>query len=160
MSATAAAWLGGFLLLMASIYLGTGWMLALFEFPGALETTKPEDFGPRFGAPVKRAVKFFTVWTILMVVGGTVLAVHEWDHGNYRWAPVLYAVAAAASAAFTMIVIFPVNKHLSGTITDETEFKHYLGLWIRYTHIRTALWTLEWLAMGAWVVALAGRGLK
>ncbi|MCU1346865.1 MAG: hypothetical protein JWL70_3131, partial [Acidimicrobiia bacterium] len=43
MSATAAGWLGGFLLLMASIYLGTGWMLSLFEFPGIVESTKPAD---------------------------------------------------------------------------------------------------------------------
>jgi hypothetical protein len=160
MSATAAGWLGGSLLLMASIYLGTGWMLSLFEFPGIVDSTKPEEFPKRFGGPVHRAVGFFTVWTVLMIVGGTILAVHEWDHGNYKWAPVVYIAAAVISAALTVIMIFPVNKRLSAVIPDENEFKRYLRKWIFYTHIRTGLWTLEWLAMGLWMVALAGRGLK
>ncbi|MCU1346559.1 MAG: hypothetical protein JWL70_2825, partial [Acidimicrobiia bacterium] len=145
---------------LASIYLGTGWMVSLFEFPGIVESTKPADFPERFGGPVHRAVVFFSVWTVLMTVGGIILAVHEWDHGNYKWAPVVYTAAAVISAAFTMIVIFPVNKRLSAVIVDETEFRRYLRKWVLYTHIRTGLWTVEWIAMGVWLTALAGRGLK
>ena len=61
MSAGATAWLGGALLLFASLYFGLGWGLVLFQFPGALEATRPGGFSERFGRPVRTAVAFFTV---------------------------------------------------------------------------------------------------
>jgi hypothetical protein len=62
------------LLFFASTYMGTGFGLVALQFPGALENTKPDDFGTRFGSAVRLATIYFTV-TTFMVVGGALAGV-------------------------------------------------------------------------------------
>lgn len=155
MSAAATAWLGFALLLFATLYFGLGWGLVLFQFPGALDATKPGGFSERFGRPVRTAVAFFTVWSVLMVVGGVILTVAEWDEGNYRWGPLVYTVATVVATTFTVVLIVPVNKALYADVPDPGQFRSLLGRWIRLNIVRTVIWTVEWLAMAFWFVALA-----
>ena len=119
MSAGPTAWLGGALLLFASLYFGLGWGLVLFQFPGALQATRPGGFAERFGRPVRTAVTFFSVWSVLMVVGGIVLTVAEWDQGGYRWGPLVYTVATVVATTFTVVLILPVNRALYADVPDE-----------------------------------------
>jgi hypothetical protein len=65
------------LLFFASIYMGTGFGLVALQFPGALENTKPDDFGTRFGSAVRLATIYFTVAITSMVVGGLWLAYRD-----------------------------------------------------------------------------------
>jgi hypothetical protein len=155
MSATATAWVGGALLLFASMYLGTGWSLVLFQFPGAAETTRRQQFPDRFGRPVRTAVGFFSVWSLLMVVGSTVLTVAEWDQGGYRWGPLVYLVTAVGATAFTVVFILPVNRALYVDLDDDERFRTLLVRWMRLNVVRTFIWTVEWAAIALWFVALA-----
>jgi hypothetical protein len=154
-SATATAWVGGALLLFASMYLGLGWSLVLFHFPGAADTTRREHFPERFGAPVRRAVGYFSVQSLLMVAGSILLTITEWDEGGYKWGPLVYLVGAIVATAFTVVFILPVNRGLYEDIDDEERFRGLLVRWIRLNVIRTLMWTVEWLAMALWFVALA-----
>jgi hypothetical protein len=155
MSAGPTAWLGGALLLFASLYFGLGWGLVLFQFPGALQATRPGGFAERFGRPVRTAVAFFTVWSVLMVVGGIVLTIAEWDQGGYRWGPLVYTVATVVATTFTVVLILPVNRALYADVPDEAQFRSLLRRWINLNIIRTLIWTVEWLAIALWFVALA-----
>lgn len=154
MSLTATTWLGFFLLLFASFYFGFGASMAIFQFPGALERTKPAQFPERFGGPLKMAVAFLTVWSTLMLVGGLVLTIAEWDQGAYKWGPLVYFVATAAATTVTLALIFPVNRVLNTPTDDAVAFRATLTKWIRLNLFRTCLWTTEWLAMALWFVAL------
>ncbi len=155
MSAAASAWTGAALLLFASFYFGFGASMAIFQFPGAVERTHPGQFPERFGGPLKLAVTFLTVWSTLMIVGGLILTIAKWDEGNYRWGPLIYLVATLAATSVTIFLIFPVNRVLNTPTNDAAFFRMTLAKWIRLNLARTALWTIEWLAMGLWFVALA-----
>jgi hypothetical protein len=154
-SAGPTAWLGGALLLFASLYFGLGWGLVLFQFPGALESTKPGGFSERFGRPVRTAVAFFSVWSVLMVVGGIWLTVAEWDQGGYRWGPLVYTIATVVATAFTVVLILPVNRQLYEEVPDVARFRSLLKRWITLNIVRTLIWTVEWVAIALWFVALA-----
>jgi hypothetical protein len=154
-NATATAWVGGALLLFASLYFGLGWGLVLFQFPGAMQSTRPGGFSERFGRPVRTAVTFFSVWSLLMVVGGIVLTIAEWDQGGYKWGPLVYLVATVVATTFTVVLILPVNRALYAEVTDPGEFRRLLGRWIQLNIIRTLIWTVEWAAIALWFVALA-----
>lgn len=155
MSTTATAWLAFFLLLFASFYMGFGMSMAIFQFPGALDRTSPGQFPERFGGPLKLAVIFLTVWTTLMLAGGLVMTIAEWDHGNYRWAPLVYLVATVVATTITLALIFPVNKVLNTPTDDAVMFRSTLARWIRLNLLRAVVWTIEWLAMALWFVAMA-----
>ena len=154
-SAAATAWVGGALLLFASLYFGLGWGLVLFQFPGALESTKPGGFSERFGRPVRTAVAFFTVWSLLMVVGGVILTIAEWDQGGYRWGPFVYTIATVVATTFTVLLILPVNRVLYQEVPEPARFRALLSRWITLNIIRTVIWTVEWIAIALWFVALA-----
>lgn len=158
MSAAATAWTGGALLLFASIYLGVGFTELVMLFPGAIETTKRTDFSVRFADPVRRAVAYFAVQSVLMVAGSLALTISEWDQGGYRWAPLVYLVMTVAATAFTVVFIVPVNKRLSEEIADDREFTGLLTRWVQLNIVRCGFWTVEWLAIALWFVALATKG--
>jgi hypothetical protein len=62
------------LLLCASMYLGTGWSLVLFSFPGRDKLTI-DNYYDQFVPPVERATRFFTWWTVLMMAAAVVLII-------------------------------------------------------------------------------------
>lgn len=157
MSADVTAWVGGALLLFASIYLGVGFTQVVMLFPGAVKTTKAADFSDRFAAPVRRAVAYFAVQSTLMVIGGVALTIGEWDQGGYRWGPLLYLVMTLAATAFTVVFILPVNRRLYEEIADEGEFTRMLTRWVQLNVVRAGLWAVEWAAIALWFVALATR---
>ena len=66
---TLSVLLGAALLLPASLYLGMGFTLVALMFPGALQSTTAASFPQRFGDPVRRAVSFFTVVSLLRLAG-------------------------------------------------------------------------------------------
>jgi hypothetical protein len=160
MSVTTTALLAGALLLFASIYLGMGWSLVLFQFPGAVETTRAHNFPDRFGGPVRRAVGFFSVVSVLMFVGGILLTIDQWDQGARRYWPLLYAVGVAAATTFTVVLILPVNRALYREIADDRQFRTLLSRWMRLNVVRTGLWTVEWVAIVGWFLLLAMEGLR
>ena len=151
---TTEAWLGAGLLFFASLYLGMGFSLVVLQFPGALATTRSTDFPQRFGDPVRRAVGFFTVGSVLMVGGAIWLTALEWDDGGRRLLPLAYLVLAVLATAFTVVFILPVNRRLYRDIPDEAEFTRVLDRWIRLNVVRYAFWVLEWCAITGWFVAV------
>jgi hypothetical protein len=150
-----SAWIGGVLLLCASIYLGMGFTLVFLQFPGALATTRAENFPERFGDPVRRAVAFFSVVSLIMIAGGSWLTAREWDSTGRRWLPLLYVLLTVAATAFTVIAILPVNRALYRDVPDQARFCALLGRWIRLNVIRYGFWILEWLAIAAWFLWIA-----
>lgn len=151
---TVEAWIGAGLLFFASLYLGMGFSLVVLQFPGALATTSSADFPQRFGDPVRRAVGFFTVGSLLMVVGAVWLTVLEWDDGTRRLLPLAYLVLAVLATAFTVVFILPVNRRLYQEIPDQREFSRVLERWIRLNVVRYGFWVLEWAAITGWFVAV------
>ncbi len=152
MSPSATAWLAAALLLMATIYVGAGFSLVFFQFPGAGSITAA-SYDERMGAQVRRATLTFTFQSILMFVGGIVLTVAEWDQGGYRYAPLAYTVLTVIATAF-FLPIYPVNQKMKKGV-DAAEFSRLLRLWIRLNTIRFGVWIAEWVAMASWFVALA-----
>ena len=151
---TTEAWLGAGLSFFASLYLGMGYSLVVLQFPGALATTRAADFSQRFGDPVRRAVGFFAVGSVLMVIGSVWLTVLEWDDGSRRLLPLLFAVLTVAATAFTVVLILPVNRTLYREIPDQAEFTRVLRRWIVLNVVRYGFWVLEWLAITGWFVAV------
>lgn len=152
MSPSATAWLGAALLLMASIYVGAGFSLVFFQFPGAGSITSA-SYDERMGAQVRRATLSFTFQSILMVVGGVVLTVAEWDQGGYRYGPLVYTVMTLIATSF-FLPIYPINQKMKKD-PDAAEFSRLLRIWIRLNAIRFGIWCAEWVAMAAWFAALA-----
>ena len=150
-----SAWIGAVLLLCASIYLGLGFSLVVLQFPGALATTRAENFAERFGDPVRRAVAFFSVVSAVMVAGGIWLTAREWDESGRRWLPLLFVLLTVAATAFTVIAILPVNRALYRDVPDEARFRALLGRWIRLNVVRSVFWLLEWLAIAGWFLWVA-----
>ena len=152
MSPTATAWLAAALLLMATIYVGAGFSLVFFQFPGAGSITAA-NYDERMGAQVRRATLTFTFQSILMLVGGIVLTVAEWDQGGYRYAPLAYTVLTVIATCF-FLPIYPVNQRMKKS-DDPAQFSRDLRLWIRLNTVRFGIWFGEWVAMAAWFVGLA-----
>jgi FtsH-binding integral membrane protein len=154
---TVSAWLAAVLLLCASIYLGMGFSLVVLQFPGALATTHAANFPERFGAPVRRAVGFFSVVSAVMLAGGIWLTVREWDGGNGRLYPLFFTALVVLATLFTVVFILPVNRALYRDIPDQTRFTAMLGRWMRLNIVRYAFWILEWLAITGWFLAEVTR---
>jgi Domain of unknown function (DUF1772) len=142
------------LLLCASMYLGTGWSLVLFSFPGRDKLTV-DNYYDQFVPPVERATKFFTWWTVLMMAAAVVLIIVEW-HSAHVIAPAVLLAAVIAATGLTMKFIFPYNKRMEEHIRDPAELQVVLGKWIRLNWIRTLLWTVEWAAIATWFAVRLG----
>ena len=142
------------LLLCASMYLGTGWSLVLFSFPGRDKLTV-DNYYDQFVPPVERATKFFTWMTTLMMAAAIVLIVADW-HSAYVIAPAVLLVGVIAATALTVKFIFPYNKRMEAHIRDSAELQVVLGKWIRLNWIRTLLWTGQWIAITSWFAVRLG----
>jgi|SRR5829696_8688244 len=136
------------LFLCASIYLGTGWSLALFTLPGR-HTMTVHTYYDQIIAPIQRATRFFTVMTIVMVVAAIALVVAEWDSA-YVLAPIAVLAAVVGATLLTTLVLFRYNRRLKARITDERELHEVLDRWVSWNWARLALWTAEWGAMAVY----------
>lgn len=138
-----------FLLLCTSMYLGTGWSLALFSFPVAGKL-RPDNYYDQFVPQVQAATRFFTVMTTLMLAAGAVMVVWEpisWQ----RLFPAIVLAGVVAATTLTVIWILPLNRRMAGGITDQTELDSVLGRWMRLNWLRVGLWTLQWASMAVWL---------
>lgn len=156
MSDTLAALLAAVLLLAASFYLGTAWSIILFQYRTTGSASGAKNFADSFIAPVKTAIRTFTILSTVMIAGGIGLAIMEWDTQR-KWLPVGYAITVAAAATYTIRIMFPINHKLTDNPNDE-EFKRLVALWKRRHIVRAFIWSSEWFYIAAWFVILAGRG--
>lgn len=136
------------LLLCASMYLGTGWSLILFQFPSRSKLTV-SNYYQQFVPRVLRATRFFTWMTIVMIAAAIILIGYE-RHSAYLVAPALVLVAVVAATGLTLRFIVPWNKQMESGIKDNAELQHVLGRWMFLNRIRVSLWTIEWLAITSW----------
>jgi hypothetical protein len=88
--------------------------------------------------------------TIAMLVSAPVMIWTEWSTG-YRWVPIVVLLAIIAATALTEKVIFPLNVEMADGITDQTRLTDILNRWMLCNRIRVWLWTIEWLAMAAYL---------
>jgi len=107
-SETANVVIAAFMLLFASMYLGTGWSLVLFSFPLAPRLT-PETYALPFLEPIRNATRFFTVMTIAMLVAGAALVVGEAD-SEYLWVPIVYLAGVIGATFVTVSSSSPTTR--------------------------------------------------
>jgi hypothetical protein len=137
-----------FLLMCASIYLGTGISLVFFQLPIEPNLTI-DNYYLIFIVPVQNATRFFTYMTILMLISGAIMLVTEWFSG-LRWVPIVVLLAVIAATLLTEIYIFPLNKELEAHVTDPARLKVLFGQWATTNRIRASLWAVQWAAMAYW----------
>lgn len=140
----------------ASMYLGTGWSLVLFSFPTAEDLT-PDNYYTHIVPQVQAATRFFTWMTNLMLVLVVVMIVTEWGE-PLAWVPWVVLAGIVASTALTILGIFEHNERLADGIEDPEELATTLRAWMRLNIVRVSLWTVQWLALAVWFVAMARRG--
>ncbi|AOI73952.1 hypothetical protein WI73_31300 [Burkholderia ubonensis] len=139
-----------FLLLCASMYLGTGASLVLFSFPVAPQLTT-DNYYLQFVPQVTAATAFFTVMTKLMLASGSVMLLAEWRQPT-RWVPIVVLLGVLVATFVTLTWIFPLNAELAGHIKDAARLRQVLDDWMRLNRLRVALWCIQWLAL-AWYFA-------
>jgi hypothetical protein len=131
------------------MYLGTGWSLVLFSFPAA-GRLRPDNYYNQFVPEVTAATKFFTVMTSLMLAAGGVMI--AWEPVDWqRVFPAIVLASTVAATTLTLVWIVPLNRILEAGISGEEEFRSVLGRWMQLNWVRVAFWTLEWVAMAAWL---------
>jgi hypothetical protein len=146
------------LLLCASIYLGTGVSLVLFQFPSFPELTV-SNYHAFVVPPVDRATAFFTAMTMVMIATGLVLMLAELRTG-LRWVPIVVLLALTASTLLTVRVIFTYNDELRAGITDAARLRTVLGAWVDLNYVRVSLWCVMWLALMAYFGARAAASVR
>lgn len=138
-----------------SIYFGTGWSTAIFQFP-VMPSMTPDNYRLHFLPQIDAATNFFTFLVSLMVVTCLIMIVHEWKTG-WRWLPIALLLAIVGATCLTYFVIFPVNAVLRAGIVDQAQLDEVIGRWKSLTKIRVAIWSFEWLLMMVWFGARAYR---
>ncbi len=133
------------LFLCTSMYLGTGWSLALFSFPGAPDLTV-DNYYMQFVPQVTAATKFFTYMTMLMIALAGVMVWSEWKTA-YRWIPIVVLLGVVVATGLTMWKILPLNELMANHITDPSQLADVLRRWMGFNRIRVGLWTVQWAAM-------------
>lgn len=146
-----SAWLifdASLLLACASMYLGTGWSLVLFSFPSA-SSLSVDNYFEQFVPPVRRATRFFTWMTMVMLATAIVLIVAE-RNNTYVAAPAVLFVGVVAATGLTIKFIFPYNKQMAAGINDELTLQNVMRKWMLLNWIRVSLWTVQWIAIAAY----------
>jgi hypothetical protein len=138
----------GVLLLCTSMYLGTGWSLALFTLPNR-PRMRVDNYHDQIVGPIRRATRFFTWMTVVMIGAAIALLVGEWGSA-YVIAPALVLAGVVGAALLTMLALFPFNRRLTAGIKDEAELQQVLGKWIAWNWVRLLLWTGQWVAMATY----------
>lgn len=134
-----------FLLLCASMYLGTGGSLVLFSFPLAPQLT-PDNYYLQFTPQVQAATEFFTTMTKLMLAAALVMLWSEWRQPT-RWVPIVVLVSVLAATGLTLTWIFPLNAAMAGHIQDAGELQSVLDEWMQLNRVRVVLWSVQWAAL-------------
>jgi hypothetical protein len=133
------------LFLCASMYLGTGWSLVLFQFPSRPQMTV-ESYYNQFVPQVTRATKFFTWMTVVMIATAIVMLVSEWGSWELL-APLVVLAGVLAATGLTIGLILPINKQLAAGVSGVDELQILLKRWMSLNTVRVGLWTLQWLAL-------------
>jgi hypothetical protein len=133
------------LFLCASMYLGTGWSLALFTLPGRRAMTV-DTYYDQIMAPIARATRFFTWMTIVMIAAAVALIVAEWGTW-YVLAPIAVLAGVVGGTLTTTLVIFRYNRRLKARIRDEAELHEVLERWVSWNWLRLGFWSSQWFAM-------------
>ncbi len=139
-----------FLLLCASMYLGTGGSLVLFSFPVAPQMT-PDNYYLQFVPQVQAATEFFTTMTKLMLASAVVMLIAEWRQPT-RWVPIVVLAGVLVATGLTIKFIFPLNAEMAAHIKDAARLPVVLDEWMQLNRIRVALWCVQWGAL-AWYFA-------
>ena len=144
------------LLFMAvSIYFGTGWSTAIFQFPVMPQMTV-NNYYLHFIPQIDAATNFFRFLVTLMGVTGLVMIVGEWKT-RFRWVPILVMLAVAGATCLTVFVVFPVNDILRKGITDQAQLVEVIDRWKNLTRVRVGIWSFEWALMMFYFAASAVR---
>lgn len=136
-----------------SIYFGTGWSTAIFQFPVMPQLTI-DNYYLHFIPQIDAATDFFTFLVTLMFVTCVVMIISEW-RTRFRWVPILLLLAVIAATCLTYFVIFPVNDVLRAGIKDLAQLQEVVHQWIFLTKIRVAIWSFEWALMMYYFACMA-----
>ena len=136
------------MLACASVYLGTGLSLVVFQLPD-VPTLRPDNYALIFVKPFQRATRFFTWMTIVMMVAAVVLIIGEWDEG-YVWVPAVYLALTLLATQLTRSGIFPLNKRMEQGMTDPDEVRTVLAKWSNLNRLRALIWAVEWSVIAAY----------
>ena len=142
------------MLACASIYLGTGLSLVVFQLPD-VPRLGPDNYALVFVKPFERATRFFTWMTILMMIAAVVLIVGEWNE-DYLWVPIVYLLLTLLATQLTRSGIFPLNKRMKEGITDPDEVRTVLAKWSNLNRVRALIWAVEWAVIAAYFALKAG----
>lgn len=137
-----------FLFLCTSMYLGTGWSLVLFSFPGA-SRMRPDNYYDQFVPQVTAATRFFTVMTALMLASAIAMIVGDVAGGYWVLGAVVLAAVVSATV-LTVVAILPDNRKMAAGIKTQTELDTILRRWMARNRFRVGLWTAQWSAMAVW----------
>lgn len=147
------------LLFMAvSIYFGTGWSTAIFQFP-VMPMLTVQNYYLHFIPQIDAATNFFTFLVTLMGITGVVMTIGEW-RTRFRWIPILVLLAVVGATSLTWFVVFPVNDVLRNGVSSQAELMEVVGRWKQLTLIRVAIWSFEWLLMMWYFAAIAVRKVE
>ncbi len=146
------------LFLCASIYLGTGISLTLFQFPSFDDLTVG-NYSIIVVPPIERATNFFTYMTQVMFVTGVVMLLAEW-RTRMRWVPIVVLLALIATTALTVLFIFDYNEELNAGITDPARLVEVMDQWMRLNWIRVGIWVVMWAAMIAYFAVRAAESIQ
>jgi hypothetical protein len=139
----------------ASIYFGTGWSTAIFQFP-VMPLMTPDNYRLHFIPQIDAATHFFTFLVSLMVTTGVIMIIGEWKTRG-RWLPIAVVLLVVGATSLTWFVIFPVNAILRAGIADQAQLDQVIARWKFLTEIRVAIWSSEWLLMMLWFGTRASR---
>jgi MFS superfamily sulfate permease-like transporter len=128
-----------------SIYFGTGWSTAIFQFP-VMPRLTVDNYYLHFIPQIDAATNFFTFLVTLLVITCLVMIVGEWKTG-LRWLPITLLVAVIGATCLTMFVIFPVNDILRKGIHDPNQLRQIIDRWKLLTEVRVGIWSFEWSLM-------------
>ena len=138
-----------------SVYFGTGWSTAIFQFPVMRHMTV-DNYYLHFIPQIDAATSFFTFLVSLMAVTGLIMIVAEW-RTRFRWLPILVLAAVVGATTLTTLVIFPVNDVLRKGIHDPHQLAEVIARWKALTQVRVAIWSFEWVLMMFYFAARIGR---
>jgi MFS superfamily sulfate permease-like transporter len=128
-----------------SIYFGTGWSTAIFQFP-VMPRLTVDNYYLHFIPQIDAATSFFTFLVTLIVVTCLIMIIGEWKTG-LRWIPIVLLLAVVSATSLTMFVIFPVNDLLRKGIQDPEQLRRVIDKWKLLTEIRVGIWSFEWALM-------------
>lgn len=128
-----------------SIYLGTGWSTAIFQFP-VMEQLTPDNYYLHFIPQIDAATNFFTFLVTLIGITGAIMVWGEW-RTRYRWLPILVLLLVVSATLLTTQVIFPINDVLRQGVRDQAQLDEIMDRWKLLTWARVAIWSGEWILM-------------